>query len=67
MQMGTIKSAKVGLEMIIRRLITLSAFLPSLPCNAQSTVPPLRICLANERYSQKIPSYSFVLYQDLSP
>ncbi|KAI1940353.1 hypothetical protein LOY94_004878 [Ophidiomyces ophidiicola] len=31
MEMGTFRSAKVGLEMIIRRLITLSTILPSLP------------------------------------
>ncbi|KMU87676.1 hypothetical protein CIHG_06069 [Coccidioides immitis H538.4] len=31
MEMGTLRSAKVGLEMIIRRLITLSTILPNLP------------------------------------
>ncbi|EFW21323.1 conserved hypothetical protein [Coccidioides posadasii str. Silveira] len=44
MEVGTLRSAKVGLEMIIRRLITLSTILPNLPCtDPKKSV--IRFCL----------------------
>ncbi|WEW60660.1 hypothetical protein PRK78_006147 [Emydomyces testavorans] len=38
MEMATFRSAKIGLEMVIRRLITLSTILPNLPCMDLTTI-----------------------------
>lgn len=49
--MKTAQSARAGLEMIVRRLITLSAFLPTLP-STLGPVPPPRDTLTASRQAK---------------
>lgn len=47
--MKTVRTARRGLEMIVRRLITLSAFLPMLPSMCSKTIFSFLLAFSNEQ------------------
>lgn len=63
--MGSAHSARIGLEMIVRRLITLSTFLPILP-SKYSLAKQKGHSMTNWKFRQKKPGRSSVLYRPLS-